>query len=338
MQGDEGETGTRAVRIYGHGRLRSKETARSRRGHERRAVRTVRAPTSSFRLSMLRLAPLLLLLALLAGCRSAEAPAPSPSDDPSPAVTRPAPSADRVTERVLAANLDQILAYADSVESALRPVPLLTPRQKRDFDRYDNDAHLVVARRLGVPQPVTGEMRDRLLTEGRLVRLDDSAFWTVRELDHSTALVTPDALALLTEIGERFQARLGDLGVPPLRFEITSVLRTADDQARLRRTNRNATRGVTTHQFGTTVDIAYSSFRAPQTPALDLDAGEAPELEPYLRQIEALAAETGAARMSRELQAELGRVLKAMQDEGKVMVTLEVRQPVFHITVAQRYD
>ncbi len=275
------------------------------------------------------------LLVLLGGCR---ADAPAPARSPAAATDRAENTERAEVERVLAANLDRVLAYADSIEAALRPVALLTPRQARDFDRYPNAEQLKVARSLGVPQPVSGELRDRLITEGRLVPLEeDTAYWTIRDLGYSTALVTPDVVALLTEIGERFQARLEDLGLPPLRLEVTSVLRTADDQARLRQTNPNATRGVSTHQFGTTVDLAYSSFRAPQEPTLDFNTEGAEGLEPHLRRMEVLAAETGAARMSRELQAELGHVLKAMQDEGKVMVTLEVRQPVFHITVARSY-
>src|SRR6056297_1487743 len=241
------------------------------------------------------------------------------------------------SDRVLVRELDRLVAYADSIEEALRPVPLLTTREARAFDRYRNADQLAVARRLGVPQPVTAEARQRLQAEGRLVPLDDSDFWAVRDLDHSTALVTPDVVALLTEIGGRFQARIAELGLPPLRLEVTSVLRTADDQADLRRVNPNATGGTSTHQFGTTIDVAYSSFRAPANPVVPIDTTGAPWLEPHLRRVERLAAETGAARMSRELQAELGKVLRAMQDEGKVMVTMEVRQPVFHMTVAQSY-
>lgn len=241
------------------------------------------------------------------------------------------------SDRVLARELDRLVAYADSIEEALRPVPLLTSREARAFDRYRNADQLAVARRLGVPQPVSATARDRLIEEGRLVPLDDSDYWAVRDLDHSTALVTPDVVALLTEIGERFQARIAELGLPPLRLEVTSVLRTADDQADLRRVNPNATGGTSTHQFGTTIDVAYSSFRAPANPVVPLDTTGEPWLEPHLRRVERLAAETGAARMSRELQAELAKVLREMQDEGKVMVTMEVRQPVFHMTVAQPY-
>ena len=288
--------------------------------------------------------PLYMLLIALAwgGCQlETNAPEPPPSGPVAgedTTATPPGTDEERVrTERVLSDGLSTILAHADSIESALRPVSLLTTAQARVFDRYRNDDHLVVARRIGVPQPVTAEARESLLSQGRLVRLDDSEFWTVRDLDHSTPLVTPDVVALLTEIGERFQARLAALGVPPLRLEVTSVLRTAEDQAELRRVNRNATRGESTHQYGTTVDIAYSSFRPPAEPVLRLDTAEAPWLEPYLRRMEAAATEAGAARMSRELQAELAIVLREMQSEGKVMVTMEVRQPVFHITVARTY-
>ncbi len=270
---------------------------------------------------------LLTLLLTAAGCQP-EAMEPVPVAPVSETQTA---SAD--PERVLDANLGRLLALADSVEAALRPVPLLTSRQARAFDRYDNAAQLGVARRLGVGQPVDAAARERLVADGRLVPLADSEFWTVRELDHSTPLVIPEVVALLEEIGRRFQARLAEHGLPPLRVEVTSVLRTADDQARLRRTNPNATRGTSTHQFGTTVDVAYSSFRAPAAPVLDLDTAGAPGLEPALRRIEALAVETGAARMSRELQAELAVVLRELQSEDRVMVTMEVRQPVFHMTV-----
>ena len=45
--------------------------------------------------------------------------------------------------------------------------------------------------------------------------------------------------------------------------------------------------------------------------------------------------EAAAARKSRELMAILGEVLREMQDEGAVYVTLDRQQPVFHITVAR---
>jgi hypothetical protein len=278
---------------------------------------------------------LTILVLTTVACQPSD-PTEGPDRDPSARQDPPVDQRDENAERVLASSVERIVTYADEIEAALRPVPLLTPGQISAFNRYRNPDHLQAARRLGIAQPVTPEVIARHEEAGRLVRLEENHLWSVRELDYSTALATPDVHALLTEIGERFQTRLAELDLPPLRMEITSVLRTAQDQANLRRVNPNAARGESTHQFGTTVDIAYSSFRAPLVPVVDLDVGEAAWLEPYLRRIEILAAETGAARMSRELQAILGHVLREMQGEGKVMVTMEVRQPVYHITVARR--
>jgi hypothetical protein len=244
---------------------------------------------------------------------------------------------DREIDQLLRDNLDRLIAYADSIEAALRPVPLLTPPQIQAFQRFRNADQLQAARRLGVGQPLTEAAIQRHLEEGRLIELEQqNQYWYVRELDYSSPLVTPDVVALLEEIGERFQVRIADHGLPPLRLEVTSVLRTAADQERLRRVNPNAARGESTHQFGTTIDIAYSSFRAPYEPQVSLATRGDQWIDPHLQRVEALAAETGAARMSRELQAILGHVLREMQAEGKVMVTLEVRQPVYHMTVARR--
>jgi hypothetical protein len=64
---------------------------------------------------------------------------------------------------------------------------------------------------------------------------------------------------------------------------------------------------------------------------------EAPWLAPHLEWVAGMLAETVAARRSREMMAILGSVLLDMQNEGKIMVTLERLQPVFHMTVAQGY-
>ena len=267
-----------------------------------------------------------LFFIILAGCASPERDAVD-----LPPETPEAISADVLLDQ----ELSQILAYADSIEARLRPVPLLTPSQAAAFNRFRNPQHLEAARRLGVSQPVTPEDIQAHLESGRLVHLTDSEYWSLRRLDYSSPYVIPDVVNLLEDIGRRFQTRLGEMGLPPLRLEITSVLRSRDDQARLRQVNPNAARGESTHQFGTTVDIAYSSFRAPKESQLTYNVSDQPWLEEPLDRIERLAAEVGAARMSRELQAILGHVLREMQNEGLVMVTMEIGQPVYHITVAR---
>jgi hypothetical protein len=116
------------------------------------------------------------------------------------------------------------------------------------------------------------------------------------------------------------------MGAPPYRLEVTSVLRTPEGQAALRETNPNAASGVSTHEFGTSLDVAYSGYAAPGSATAPQDPAE---------RITALALERVAARYSRELQKVLGDVLREMQSEGLVMVTLERQQPVYHLTVAR---
>ncbi len=247
------------------------------------------------------------------------------------------PQRQALAERLLESELNRIEGYADGVYQALRPVPLLTTAERSALRRYLNPQHLTQARALGVPRPNQAQI-EGLVESGELVRLADSSeYWAIRELGYSVPLVTPDVQAMLDEIGERFHDRLEELGVPQFRFVISSLLRTRENQEALRQTNPNAAIGVSTHEFGTTIDIAYGSYAAPHEPVIEIEAGEAPWLEPYLRRIAAAMLERTAARKSRELMAILGHVLREMQAEGKVMVTLEQRQPVYHMTVAQRY-
>ena len=233
-------------------------------------------------------------------------------------------------------------ALGDSAERALAPVPLLTADERSALRRHLNAAHLASARQLGVAVLDSAHV-SRLAAAGDLVRLQDStSYWIVRELEHSLPYVTPDARAMLQELGRRFHQRLDSLGVPRYRFEVSSVLRTAALQADLRQGNSNASRGTSSHQFGTTVDIAYNTFSppAPSAPALTRLQGRLPA-DPELRSraagwaSEALA--DVASDRSDELKAILGEVLREMQENGRVQALLERAQPVYHLTVAVRY-
>jgi hypothetical protein len=239
-------------------------------------------------------------------------------------------------ERALDDALQGVFTLADSIDALFRPIPLLTPAQEAQFRRFGNAAQLARARALGVHAP-SEAVRAQALRDGRLVRLEDSTrHWVVRELMHSEPLVTPDARALLERVGERFQQRLERLGVPPYRLEVTSVLRTAESQAELRRTNPNAALSESAHEYGTTIDVAYASFAAPDVVARAAAADALPWLEARLDRVAAAVLESVAARNSRELQAILGHVMIELQQEGAAMVTMERLQPVYHFTVARR--
>lgn len=272
---------------------------------------------------------------LLAACgpgAGGEMPTAEQESDPARvavASPAPAPAPDPAEWAALEA---AIRAEADSVDRVLRGVANLTGAERSALRRDVNDPQTARARALGVR---AGNDYEQAAADGRLVRLADSTeYWAVRELDHSVPYVTPGAEAMLAELGRRFHAELDELGVPRYRLDITSVLRTPEKQAALRRGNANAAAGVSAHEYGTTVDVAYRAF-AP--PAAEPDGSLNPTLARAARMLrDQLLAETATARAA-ELQAVLGRVLLEMRREGKVMVMMERRQTVYHMTVARRF-
>jgi hypothetical protein len=272
---------------------------------------------------------------LVAGITACD-PAPETEQRAEPAREEARGSRDATGERALRETLDRALAAAAEVEDALRPVPLLRPAHEARLRTHLNAAHVSRARALGV-RPANDAELQRYIDQGRLIQLEPAnEYWVVRDRAQPRAYVTPDVPPLLVEIAERFQARLAELDIPPYRIEITSVLRTAAEQAALRQRNPNAAAGVSSHEFGTTLDIAYESF----APPLELPAGlvaDAPAgLRAELDRVASIAFETIGSRKSREMQAFLGHVLIDLQAEGDVLVILERLQPVYHITVGRR--
>ena len=227
-----------------------------------------------------------------------------------------------------AAAASAILAHADSADRLLRRVPNLNRSERRTLLADVNAVQTSRAQRVGIPR---GSSVEELTRTGRLVQLEDTTqYWVLRELDYSVPYVTPATERLLNEIGKRFHERLDSLGIPRFRIEITSVLRTPENQSALRKRNANAAREVSAHEFGTTVDLAYRKWGAP---ALDSIAGLpiTGELRTWSDSVMAATARERGA----ELQAVLGRVLKELRAEGRVLVRMERRQTVYHITTAR---
>lgn len=238
-------------------------------------------------------------------------------------------------QEMVSREVARIEAAAIRIDSVFRPLPLLSPAQESNLRQFDNARQLTVAQQLGIDPNATEEELERLSQQGRLVELQDNEHFIVRELEYSRALAIPEVRDLLNEIGSRFQKRLAELNAPPVRLEVTSVLRSAADQARLREVNPNAAAGRSTHEFGTTVDVAYNAFSAPEEPYVPV-GDDVPEwLRPHVLRFADVVLERVAARRAAELKAILGEVLLEMQRQGRVMVTLERQQPVFHMTVRQ---
>jgi hypothetical protein len=258
-----------------------------------------------------------------------EADAPQQAATTSPRIAGPGPDLDVQRAAQVQAALDERLAEA---AAAAQRLPGLIGSIRRDMRRYLNDDHVAAAQRAGV-----GPVRDsahvaQLVSTDALVQLPDSSeWWVLRELDQSLPYVTPATRAALEEIGRRLHARLAQHGLPPFRMDITSVLRTGEQQDALRRRNRNASRTTSSHEFGTTFDIAYLSFAAPQVIA-DPPGGR---LDARLRVYAATQLDTLGTRYAPHLEGELGAVLQELQRDGVLMTVRERSQPVFHVTVVR---
>ena len=267
--------------------------------------------------------PSLFLVLLLSACGRAE---------------REAEAARQATfvqiESALSETIQLAERLARSADRILRPLPVMTPGEEDALRRFLNAQHVARARTLGV-RVTSEEVRDSLITAGRLVLLEDSTrHWIVRR-GTSPAHVVPHLPALLEVLGGRFQERLAEMGLPPYRIEVTSALRTTQRQQRLARTNANAAVGTSSHEFGTTVDLSYAAFAPPAETPPEILAGVPREFAPHMERFVDLALESVSARKSRELGAIFSQVLMEAQAEGLALVIYERQQTVYHLTVAR---
>ncbi len=218
----------------------------------------------------------------------------------------------------------RIAARGDSVRAAFERARALGASEVAELRRDVNAEQVATAQRLGVR--ASGRARiEELRREGRLVALGDSTpYWVLRGMQHSVPYVTPDARAMLVELGRRFHARLDSLGLPRYRMKVTSAIRTDETQAELRKINSYASSTTSAHEFGTTVDVSHERFAVP--------AGAPGEWEAEVEMLEEAGKENAKA-----LQAELGRAIASLRDAGALHVMMENRQPVYHMTVARRF-
>jgi hypothetical protein len=147
--------------------------------------------------------------------------------------------------------------------------------------------------------------------------------------------VLPHLRELLRIVGERFQQRLAELELPAYRLEVTSATRTSERQEDLRNGNSNAAAGVSSHEFGATVDVSYAAFAPPAARPEEIFVGVPARLRPHVERLVDLTFESVSARKSRELAAILSRVLEQAQAEGIALIIYERQQTVYHLTVAR---
>lgn len=195
--------------------------------------------------------------------------------------------------------------YSHPLETMPEPTVAMRVRRIGDLSKLFNDSNYVHwndAEVIGI-EPLS-DTRSHWHTRRPLVKVTSCADFYVEPLTHSQPYLVPEAARMLHEIGRRFNDSLRARGGGDYRIRVTSVLRTPESVARLRRNNKNAI-DSSVHQLGTTIDISYARFAA--------DSDRLP-------------------RSAADLKSLLAEVLMAMRSEGKCWVKIERKQPCFHIS------
>tara|TARA_B110000444_G_scaffold252082_1_gene280869 strand:+ start:383 stop:1144 length:762 start_codon:yes stop_codon:yes gene_type:complete len=95
------------------------------------------------------------------------------------------------------------------------------------------------------------------IKNNKLVVVNDGRGYRINKLKYSKALLLPEVLALLVEMGNDYADALEGTDSEGTVFRVTSLTRTEDQQKKLIIKNKNATRGISTHSYGASFDIAF---------------------------------------------------------------------------------
>jgi hypothetical protein len=174
-----------------------------------------------------------------------------------------------------------------------------------------NEVQIVHAQKNGLKQPfqTNDEFNAKIagfVQKSILIEVTENRFYQLKSLTHSQPYLIPEAIDMLDEIGYRFQEKLKEKKYHNYKFRITSLLRTAETQSSLSHRNGNATKSLSCHLYGTTVDISYKNF--------------------YDTKLDSITSTMQAVTT-------LTKVLMEMRKECKFLCVRERHQSCFHITV-----
>lgn len=178
------------------------------------------------------------------------------------------------------------------------PVPnptIVTPTREITKD-YDN--HLVAGENNGFGLIESEEHFGNLIKEKKLVLVSEGTGYRVDKLTHSYPYITPRSKEVMDEIGQAFETLTKEATF----FTVTSVTRTPEQQQSLRKRNRNATSGISSHSYGVSFDISYIRFN-------------------------------GKKGGNRSAQKDLEKVLEEFQAANKIIFIKERKQSCYHVTV-----
>ncbi|QHC84891.1 hypothetical protein AS589_08960 [Empedobacter brevis] len=120
--------------------------------------------------------------------------------------------------------------------------------------------------------------------------------YTIEKLTHSKAFLNNRAKSVLEKIASKF------LDENNATITVTSLTRSEESQASLRRVNSNAAKGDSSHNYGASFDLSYTKFNNKYT-------------------------------YNKKHRDNLEAILKQLQEDGKIYYIKEYRQRCFHVTV-----
>ena len=169
-----------------------------------------------------------------------------------------------------------------------------------------NETHLEKAKAVGLKK--IPEKRDDV-DQALLVQVNDTEYLMLDEMRYSVPYLTHGAFRELNHIAKAFHDSLARKQFPIYKLVCTSILRTEEDVARLRRSGNPNASDNSSHCYGTTFDISHSRyFREAETDEF---------MQPY------------------ELTKVLAEVLRDERDAGRILVKYEKKEHCFHITACQ---
>ncbi len=188
------------------------------------------------------------------------------------------------------------LAPPTQTAKYLDPSELMDYSGRLKKDTYEE--HLSAAGQTGVGLIKDEVELQRLIGEKTLVETSFGPGYRVDSLTHSYPYLTQDSKKILEELGLAYQALAGE----GIFFTVSSATRTEEQQEALKRRNRNATDGESSHSFGVSFDISFIRFN-------------------------------GIREWNQKEQNNLEKVLNHFQQTGKIYVIKERRQSCYHVTV-----
>lgn len=170
-----------------------------------------------------------------------------------------------------------------------------------------NETHLEKAKAVGLR--TVPDKRDHL-DANLLVKVEPSDYLEIDELRYSVPYLTPGAARELNHIAKAFHDSLTRKQFPVYKLVCTSILRTEEDVARLRKSGNPNASDNSSHCYGTTFDISHSRY------SREVETEEF--MQPY------------------ELTKVLAEVLRDEKQAGRILVKYEKKEHCFHITACQK--